>query len=141
MVSLTLAGPMIPAGKARPIAINILPPVDTLYRQYLVGLPTITSMAKSYPPKTREAQRQLAALEALNNILGIPLAMPTAVAPDRLAAMRAAAQWAFEQPSFRKLMLEGGLNPTYVSPLVAKQGYISMLSEGKTLRPFLGSTG
>lgn len=80
MTALTTLGPLIANGQARALAVNVMPPPGTLYRNDLSGIPTIVQLLKKYPARTKLQKTQQTALLAMDALLGQPLAAPSAIA-------------------------------------------------------------
>jgi tripartite-type tricarboxylate transporter receptor subunit TctC len=136
MTNLASTGPLVAGGTARALAVTSVPPVGTLYRQYVSSVPTFAQLEKQFPPKTTKQQKEWAALNAFFGATSTPLVTQTAVPGYKVDALRAAAVWMFKQSSFQSKMLGNGQNPKYVDPVTAKTDYSTVLAQGGILEPF-----
>lgn len=130
--SLSSVGSLIAGGKARCLVATNPAPRGLAYSQVEKGIPTLQQVAKLYPPKTHSQKAALAALEALYNTTSQIFAVPGGVAPSRVAALRAAFEFAMKNGAVRQGALNEGLNPGWVSGPGAKAQYLSFY---KILRP------
>lgn len=137
---LSLACPLLQSGKAVVLATTIVPPVGTNCRKYLTGVPTLKSLEKQYPPKTKKTKTEWSTLLALFSVTGNPMVTQTSVASFKINTLRAAIQWSFAQPSFKTTMFNFGQNPTYGNPVKAKQSYLTALTLGKSVICFVQGT-
>jgi tripartite-type tricarboxylate transporter receptor subunit TctC len=120
------------------LATNNIPPPGTDCRKYLTGVPTLADLAKTYA-KTTTDKTLFKTAETLNDLTGNPTVTQTAVAGDKVDALRAALQWVYQQQSFKSDMLNNGMSPGYISPTAAKQLYETALTLGKTVICYVNS--
>lgn len=136
MTNLASTGALVKGGQARPILVTSVPPAGTLYRQYVLKVPTFASIKSTYPPKTATQKKEWAALDAFLGATSTPLVTQARVPSDEVAALRQAAVWMFAQAGFKTAILRDGQNPDYVSPSAAKGDYAAVLKDGSVLEPF-----
>ena len=139
-ISLSSSCPLLIGGQAVALATNTVPPVGTNCRKYLAAVPTLKDLYKEYPPTTKAQRNLWQILFALNNDQGYPFATQTGVPAYKVDTLRAALKWAYAQPSFRSQMLANGLNPNYVDPVIAKNNFRALISNGAKITCYIEAT-
>ena len=124
--------------QAVPLAINEIPAVGTSCRNLLVHVPTFADIATKYA-KTSAQKTLFATAQAMNALTGNPTVTQTSVSGYKIAALRAALQWTYKQPSFKQLMLNNGIGSEYIDPIAAKQLYETAVKFGKTVVCYINS--
>lgn len=127
MSSLTALGSLVASKQAQVLAITNVPAVGTNFRAAIDSAPTFSQLERKFPAKTKSQKNQYAALNAALTLTGQAVFTQTRVSSDKVDALRAATQWAFQQPGFKTAMLAAAQNPKYVSPATAKASYASAL--------------
>ena len=123
-------------GKARALALSTaVPPQNTAYAQ-VKNAPTIQQLLQQDPPKTAQDQQ---AIKTLLDVLSASQAMavPKGTQASRLGALRAAMQWAMQQPGLKEQALKESLNPGVVSGPQVQQTLASALNNAESLKPYL----
>ncbi len=139
-ISLSTSCGNIVANQEVPIAVNLIPPVGTNCRKFLLNVPTFKDLEKQYPPKTKKEKTLWATLFALSAASGTPFVTQTGVAGYKVDTLRAALKWTYAQPGFKSAMLAFGLNPTYTDPVVAKFNYINSIKNGASIVCYIQAT-
>jgi tripartite-type tricarboxylate transporter receptor subunit TctC len=135
MLSVTSGGALIQAGVARLLAATVPLPAGVEYRSIIdkPGVPTLASSLAAIKSPTALQKRQITALIAFDNLSGMILNTQTAVAPDKLTALRAALAWAFKQPTMQQQLDIQALSPIFVDGTTTKNEYVEELSIGSSL--------
>lgn len=127
---------LIEGGQATAIMTTFVPPVGTLCRKYLTGVPTLADLAKTYGT-TKASKKMFSTLRDLLKLTGLPTATQTSVAGYKIQALRAALQWDYRQPTLKSTMLASDIDPVYQNPVEAKQFYIDAITAGKSVACYL----
>jgi tripartite-type tricarboxylate transporter receptor subunit TctC len=130
--------PLLEDGQAVALATNVVPPLGTDCRKYITSLPTFADLAKTYG-KTKAEKKLFTTAQFFDDMNGYPTVTQPGVAGYKIDALRAAMQWIYSSPAFKTTMLSEGVNPLYVSPVVAKQQYEKAVILGPTVICYVNS--
>ncbi len=129
----------IVAHSARALLVtNTVPAQNPAYAE-LKNVPTLQQLDSQDPPKTSQGKTAITVLLSLLNTAQTVVA-PTGVPAGRLAALRAAMQWAMKQPGLKTQALKESLNPTYYSGPTAQANYSLAQSKADVLKPYLAGS-
>lgn len=132
---------LIQGESAIPLATSVPISPGMPLRGLIVKSPSYTTLLKTYGPKN-PGKEWIAAQVALNEFvkLGQPLVTQTKVASYKVETLRAAAQWAFAQRSFKTADLAAANNPAYVNPVTAKSDFNTVIKASAAFAKFLPDT-
>ena len=138
ITGLDQAGALLAAGKAKALAITVKPLPGALYGSLVRDVPTFSQAFAQYAPKSKLKATQIKAIDdILNPPTNAAIIMPTSVTADKVAAMRAAFQWAYTKPALRTLLrVTDGLPDNFVQPVKAKTLFAQSLKLDKALKPY-----
>lgn len=124
---------------ARPLLVtSAVPPQNPAYAQ-MKNVPTLAQLYSQDPPSTSQGKAAIQVLIQLITTAQTVVA-PSGVPAARLAALRAAMQWAMQQPGLKAQALRESLNATYYSGPAAQAAYRQAQSKAQSLKPYLGGS-
>jgi tripartite-type tricarboxylate transporter receptor subunit TctC len=135
----TVFSDAITANEARPVLdSNTASPSDPGTKS-LLNVPSIAQIAQTDPPKTSAGKAALQEVVALTKLPGNILAAPKGVPSNELAALQAAAKYAFTNASVSKRAEGEGLSPGYFSGPASESGYKAAQANINVLKPYMSS--
>jgi tripartite-type tricarboxylate transporter receptor subunit TctC len=129
----------ITSGHATPLLVTApVPPQNPTYSQ-MKNVPTLQQLYAQDPPPTSQGK---AAIQVLMSLITTAqdVVAPTGVPTARLAALRAAMKWAFQQSSLKSRALQESLTPTYYSGPQAQANYKLAQTKAQSLKSYLAGT-
>jgi tripartite-type tricarboxylate transporter receptor subunit TctC len=127
----------IEGGQARLVFLTNSTQSAAALKPYLKGVPTLTTYAKKYPPKTAKQRRALASLEYMVNLSSDLFVVPTKTPADEVDALRAALKFALENPGVKAQAIAEGLAPGYINGTQSKAQFIAGVKKGSALTSYI----
>lgn len=132
---------LLSSGKLVPIALSNAVSPQNAFASFLTSTPTIAQLVKQYPPKTQVQRLAAQAVVDIAHLDGHIMFTAPKIAADKLAALRAAFQFASRDPSVEHQVLLTGGNIGYVSGVNAKALYDNGVKEVARISNICGCLG
>lgn len=128
-------GPLISAKSATPVLLTSSVPSTSSIASDFSGVPTLSQFEQTHPlsGQAGNALKAALALYTYNTTLAAAAGTPA----DEVAALRAAMQWALQQPGAQQQALKLQLNPGYESPTAALSAINTAFGAAAELKPYV----
>jgi len=128
-------GPLITGKAARPLLLTSQVSGSSSLASDLAGVPTVSQFAAQHTP-VAGTQQVLNAVMALYTY-NVTLAAPAGTPADEVAALRAAMQWAMQQPSVQQQAAKLHLVAGYESAAATLSGITTAFSAASQIKPYV----